>query len=95
MTRHHQAFQDMLSQHQQLFSDFQQTHNAYVAHPQSSQNYFNELGKQVLSIIRDTENRLCAQTERGGYSKYSANLSEKFWSLVRSHFPKIDLVGTK
>ncbi len=95
MSRYQQAYNQMLAQNQTLFDEFTLIHAAYLADPQTAKPKFNEVGKKILSIIQDHDRRLCSQTERGGYSRYSANLSEKFWALVRTHFPKIDLVGTK
>ena len=48
-----------------------------------------------MDSIRDYDRKLCAQMGKGQYSKFSEQLSEKFWAEVRKIFPKIDFVGVK
>lgn len=93
MRLYQQIFQEMLEAHKDLFTRFKDVHDRYVQSPVRNQVEFNQVGTEVMDIIRKYENRLCGTTERGGYSKYSHNLSEKFWSGVRVLFPKIDFVG--
>lgn len=81
--------------HKDLFTRFQEIHDRYTMSPDRYQVEFNEVGKEVMDVIRKYENKLCGSTERGGYSKYSHNLSEKFWSGIRALFPKIDFIGAE
>lgn len=85
----------MLEVHKDLFTRFQDIHDKYVANPTQYQREFNDIGSQVMEVVRKYENKLCGTTERGGYGKYSHNLSDKFWSGIRTLFPKIDFVGVK
>jgi hypothetical protein len=93
MTRFQQAFNDMTSKHQELLNEFEVIHNQYVLEPEKFQTSFNQIGEKVVNIITDTENQLCATSEKGQYAKYSHNLADKFHELVRQRFPKIDDVG--
>lgn len=83
----------MLKDNGEIFNSFKNLHDNYVLNPESHQKEFNTQGEKVLEIIREYENRLCTDTERGGYSKYSAQLAEKFQNEVRAHFPMIDRIG--
>ncbi len=85
----------MLDVHKDMFTKFKDIHDKYARNPAPHQLEFNEIGAQVLDVIRKYENKLCGTSERGGYGKYSHNLSDKFWSGIRAIFPKIDFVGIK
>jgi hypothetical protein len=61
--------------------------------PSKYEEEFNKIGKEVLGVVREYENRLCADTERGKFIKYSSGLAEKFQEEVRKNFPSIDKVG--
>jgi len=76
-----------------IFGEFQDIHDKYVLNPDVWQVKFNEVGKEAVSVIRDWERKLCRQSEKGQYGKYSATLADKFWDLARKDFPKIDFVG--
>ena len=93
MTKSQQYFQDMLESHKDLFDAFKIVHDQYVLDPKKFQNQLNELGEDVLRIIRRYENMLCAQSEGGKYGKFSSKTADKFWEYVRSLLPKIDAVG--
>jgi|SRR3989344_2940229 len=95
MTRYKQEFNKMWDENRQLFESFKNLHDNFVKNPENYQFRFNKVGKKIVEIIRDYEARLCGKTERGVYSKFSQNLSDKFWNEVRLHFPKIDFVGVK
>ncbi len=85
----------MMEKHSALFKEFKVVHDQYVENPERFKAKFNELGNPVVDIIREYENRLCSHSEGGIYSKYSQNLSDKFWAEVRRSFSKIDFVGVK
>lgn len=85
----------MLEQNKELFAKFKKAHDEYIKNPESMQDMFNSEGKAVVEVIRRWENKLCGKTERGTYSRYSANLSEKFWGEIKKVYPKIDFVGVK
>ena len=93
MTKYKIYVDKMLSENKQVFDEFKLIHDAYTLNPDNNQDKFNLEGEKVLEVIRDYENRLCANTERGVYNKYSTNLSEKFQQEVKKHFPMIDCIG--
>ncbi len=95
MTKYQQTFQEMVDYHPDLFSAFKKAHDLYVTDAKKYQAQFNELGQEVLEIIRKYENILCNTSESGRYGKFSSNLSDKFWTVIRAQFPKIDFVGMK
>ena len=85
----------MITDNKSAFDEFRILHDNYALNPEKFQEEYNREGEKVLEIVRDYENRLCANTERGAFNKYSANLSEKFQSEVISHFPMIGHIGLK
>lgn len=95
MREYQKAFQEMLTRNQAIFDQFKEIHDGYMADPATWKGMFNDVGGQVMDIIRDTERRLCATMGKGQYSKFTQTLSEKFWAEVRTVYPKIDFVGIK
>ena len=95
VTKHEEYYQRMIDENSQIFNDFMELHDKYMKDPASYQAKYNAMGEEVVSIIRDWERKLCSHSERGQYGKFSANLADKFWSLVRKDYPKIDFVGVK
>jgi len=95
MSRYKQLFDEMLAKNRELFIKFKIVHDMYTADPKGNKEEFNALGKQILPIIHEYENILCGHSEQGQYSKYSANLADKFWTEVRKNYPRIDFVGIK
>ncbi len=93
MRQYQLTYQQMIDENKELFDAFFEIHDAYTKDPSANQAKFNEIGRQIQDIIHDYERRLCGKTESGMYSKFSGNLSEKFWGLLRKDFPKIDFVG--
>lgn len=94
MTKYKEYFQDMLEYNKELFDEFKEIHDKYSMDQKKWQEEFNKIGEKVLSVIRKYENNLCGKSEGGKYGKFSSNLSEKFWEMIRAYFPKIDFVGT-
>jgi len=95
MTKFKQTFDEMISKNRELFIKFKITHDQYSLNPKNFEKEFNQEGQKILEIIREYENKLCGYSESGQYSKFSANLSEKFWGEVRKNYPRIDFVGIK
>lgn len=91
--KYKEYFEQMLSNNRARFDEFNKLYNEYIKDQDNLQDKFNREGKEVLEIIREWENKLCSQTEKGGFGQYSANLSEKFWSEVRKTYPLIDYIG--
>ena len=95
MPKYKDYLNKMLSENKSAFEEFEKIHNEYALNPENFQTTFNREGIKVLEIIKEYENRLCANTERGMYNKYSTSLAEKFQNEVRKQFPMIDHIGIK
>ncbi len=95
MTKHQEYYQKMIDQNLDLFSKFQDLHDKYVLEPKKWQGEYNAVGEQVVTIIREWERKLCTESEKGKFGKFSNNLADKFWELVRTDYPRIDFVGVK
>ena len=95
MTKYKEYFEKMFAENKELFEDFKKIHNEYGLDPDSLQEEFNKKGEKILGVVREYENRLCANTERGMFNKFSSGLAEKFQNEVRRSFPMIDHVGLK
>jgi len=93
MVKYKEVVQEMLEKNQTLFDKFQKIHDQFALNPSIWRNKFNREGKKAVDIIREYEDKLCAGSEKGQFSKYSANLAQKFQEEIRHHFPKIDHVG--
>ncbi len=83
----------MLEENRPVFEKFKKLHDEYSLKPTLFQEKFNKEGEKILEIIREYERRLCANTERGMYSRFSGKLAEKFQNEVRKFFPMIDNIG--
>lgn len=93
-TKYKQYYQNMLVQNEKMFADFKKIHDHYEAQVIDQAEY-NRHGLKVVDVIRDWDRRLCSAMGRGAFSKYSEQLSDKFWSEVRKDYPLIDKVGIK
>jgi len=93
MTKYKDYVNKMLDENKKLFETFKKLHDDYALNQDPLQEKFNTEGEKILEVVRDYENRLCANTERGMYNKYSPNLAEKFQDEVRKVFPMIDHIG--
>lgn len=93
MTKHEQYYQRMIDENSEIFGQFMDIHDKYAADSAAWQIKYNEIGGRIVEIIRDWERKLCQHSEGGQFGKFSANLADKFWTLVRKDFPKIDFVG--
>ncbi|KKR30778.1 hypothetical protein A2715_02085 [Candidatus Woesebacteria bacterium RIFCSPHIGHO2_01_FULL_39_32] len=93
MTKYKEYFEKMLAENKELFDEFKKIHAQYTLDPDRLQDQFNLQGEKILEVIREYENRLCADTERGMYNKFSVALAEKFQNEVQYHFPMIDHIG--
>jgi hypothetical protein len=95
MVKYKEYVQKMLSENRDLFNGFKKIHDRYALRSDGLQEEFNKKGEKVLEVVREYENRLCANTERGVYNKFSGGLAQKFQDEVRKEFPMIDHVGLK
>jgi len=93
MQRYKEYVLKMIEDNKSAFEDFRELHDKYTLDQDRWQEEFNVEGEKILEIVREYENRLCANQERGMYNKFSVNLAEKFQNEVRKFFPLIDHVG--
>jgi hypothetical protein len=93
MSRYKDYFQKMVDENKEVFDEFTLLHDKYALDNGTFQKELNLKGVRVLEIIKDYENRLCSNTERGMYIKYSGGLAEKFQEEIRKHYPYIDHIG--
>ena len=85
----------MTEENKDLFDTFSAIHDAFLLNPEINKARFNDIGTEVLDVVREYERILCGKTESGQYGKFSSNLSQKFWNEIRKVYPKIDFVGIK
>lgn len=95
MVKYRESVQQMLSENKELFDEFRAIHDAYVLNPSANQAKYNSIGSTVMDVVRDYERKLCAKMGGGMYSKFSANLSEKFMEEIKKTFPKIMFIGVE
>lgn len=92
-TKYKEYVERMLTLHKEEFEKFREVHDNYALNEDIHQEEFNAAGAKIMPLIRQWENKLCMQSEKGGYGSYTTRLAEKFQEEVRKHFPKIDNVG--
>lgn len=92
-TKTKQYFKKMLEVEKEVFDKFKKLHDAYSLNPDGLQEKFNQEGEKILEIISQWENKLCMQSEKGGYANFTNKLAENFRQEVRKIFPQIDNVG--
>jgi len=85
----------MLENHKDLFDAFKVVEENYTKDSKKYQHELNEIGEDVLKIVRRYENMLCSESEGGKYGKFSSKTADTFWEYVRGFLPKIDSVGLK
>jgi hypothetical protein len=95
MPKYKQYYQKMIENNKEFFDSFGRLHFEYENDQEGLQDKFNEEGMKAMEYIREYEDRLCNQSERGGYSRYTGSLAEKFQEEVRKNYPLIDNVGIK
>lgn len=93
MQKYQTVFARMIEEHKELFDNFTQVHDAFILNPDANKNRFNQVGSEILDVIREYERILCGKTESGQYGKFSSGLSQKFWDEIRKVYRKIDFVG--
>jgi len=93
VVKYKEYFQKMLADNKSVFDSFRKLHDKYALNPDLHQKELNKKGEKVLMLVREYENKLCANTERGVYSKFSTQLAEKFQNEVHTHFPMVVSIG--
>lgn len=95
MTKYREYYLKMVENNKELFETFQRLHDRYALDEEKWQEKFNKEGEKVLNVVREYENKLCSQSEKGGYSNFTPKLAEKFREGVKKHFSMIDHIGIK
>lgn len=95
MVRYKEYVKKMIEENPKLFGEFRTLHDKYSNEQENYQDEYNLVGEKIQEVIKEYENRVCANTERGMYSHYSGNLAEKFQNEIRAVFPMIDFIGIK
>lgn len=93
MTKYQEYYKKMVEANKELFEEFRKVHDDYALNPDNFQEKFNEVGAKIQEVMLDWENKLCMQSEKGGFSVFTAGLAEKFKDAVRKDFPEIDSIG--
>jgi hypothetical protein len=93
--KYKEYFSKMSEQNEELFAEFLQVHQNYEADQNKYEVEFHQVGQKVVDVMRDWDRRLCSAMGRGAFSKYSEQLSEKFWGEAKKIFPLIYSVGVK
>ena len=83
----------MLEHNKELFDDFRKIHDKYILDQENLQNEYNKIGAEIINIINEYEDRLCRQSEKGGYGSFTTKLSEKFRNEIKKEFSHIDYIG--
>lgn len=86
-------YERMIEQNQELFDSFRKIHDRYEQDQNALQEEFNQIGEKVMITVKDWEDKLCMQSEKGGYSSYTPKLAEKFQAEVKKSFPMYDHIG--
>jgi len=92
-TKYKQYVDRMLEAEKDLFDEFKKIHDAYSEKQDELQSAYNEKGAKVLEVLNEWENKLCSQSEKGGYGSFTPKLAEKFREEIKKHFPYIDHIG--
>ena len=93
MTKYQEYYNRMIESNKELFDEFRKVHDTYALHPDENQDEFNSVGDKVMEAMREWENKLCMQSEKGGYAHFTTGLAEKFKNVARKDFPEIDNIG--
>lgn len=91
--KYRKIIDEMFAQNAELFDEFAGIHNKYEKDAKKWQEKYNQIGADVMDVMRDCERKLCHGMERGQYANYSGKLADQYWAEIRTHFPLIDQVG--
>jgi hypothetical protein len=93
MPKYKEYVKKMIDENKEVFTAFKKLHDEYALDTTSLQRKYNEEGGKIADLVREYEDRLCRNTERGAFNKFSGGLSEKFHAEVKKIFPMIDHIG--
>jgi hypothetical protein len=94
-TKYKEYVDTMYEVHKEEFENFKEIHSKYALEPDKYQDEYNEKGKPIQEILLEYEDKLCRQSEKGGYGVYTSKLAEKFREEVKKTFPEIEKIGIK
>ena len=93
MTKYQECVNKMIANNKEAFSAFQKIHDLYSNEEEKYQEEYNIGGKKIMLVIKEWENKLCSQSEKGGYGLYTGGLAEKFHEEIKKIYPMIDHIG--
>lgn len=93
--KYKQYVERMIAAEPELFGKFGEIHYKYTNDEQKYQDEFNKVGEKVLEVANEWENKLCLQSEKGGYGHYTSGLAEKFQAEILRIYPMYDRIGLK
>lgn len=85
----------MYQNNEELFKEFKRIHDEFCLNPDEWQDEFNEVGKKVQRAMNEWEDKLCRQSEKGGYGYATTTLAEKFRKEVEKDYIKVGEIGIK
>jgi hypothetical protein len=88
-------FEEMFAQNRELFLKFKLVNDDYGKNREKYKEEFDQVGSQVLVIVKDWERRLCGHMEKGENAMFSSNVAEKYYEEIRKYFPYFDQIGVK
>lgn len=83
----------MYQNHKSDFEEFKPIHDKYGLNPDKLQEELNRKGRKIINIIHMWEDKLCRQSEKGGYGSYTSLLADRFRNEIKKTYPYIDSVG--
>lgn len=95
MTKYKEYVKKMLASNKEEFEAFKRVHDEYALNQDKLQDEFNKAGEKIMSIVQEWENRLCLQSEKGGYGVFTSKLAEKFREEIKKDFPLFDYIGLR
>ncbi len=91
--KYKKQYEEMLDYNKEVFEELNKTYLLYKESPKKYKDAFAEIQKKAFRIVRKNEDNLCSKSEATHFSVYSTGLSDKFWELVRSNYPEIDVTA--
>jgi hypothetical protein len=83
----------MVKNNSKLLDEFKVIHDHYQAEPNKYRASFNQVGRDVLDVMRSYERKLCSGMERTNNAAYSDKVAEKYWAEIRKTYPLVDQIG--
>jgi hypothetical protein len=84
-TKFEKQYEEMMKNYQDVFDEMKKL----STNPKSEE--FKEVQRKLMRIIRKNEDALCAKMENAKYANFSTGLADKFWELIRTNYPEVDI----